>query len=263
MITPKECMKLDLEGYTTTSIMPAEEPYPRTYFEFAVADLESEDTKRSCVNALSNAKRALHFQIDLIAQAFGIREVASPKKLSFPQKLQFCINCGVIGPRILRKLNRVRNAMEHEYYIPNKEETEDFVDVVELFLTATDRFIYQFPDYIELSVEDEDFGGVTLKSVKLELEPSSGVVEVILRQLESNQQDEVHTEAAIQRERIEQEIQEASKQGKKTIILDNNIEHAAYSIVLEPRMKRHSFSVSATEGELYFKWISILSTKSK
>jgi hypothetical protein len=261
MITPEECMKLQPGGYSTVSIIPTEEPYPRTYFEFAVADLESEDTKRSCVNALSNAKRAVHFQIDLIAQAFGIQEVASPKKLSFPPKLEFCINCGVVGPRILRKLNRIRNAMEHEYYIPNKEETENFVDVVELFLAATDRFMYEFPENVDLSFADEDFGGVTLKVVKLELEPGSGVLKIALWQLEADH-DKVHAEAAIQKEKMEQEIQEASKQGKKVITLDR-IEQLAYRRVIEPKMKQYSFSVSANEGESYFKWVSIITTKSK
>lgn len=261
MITPEECMKLELEGYGATSIIPAEEPYPRTYFEFAIADLESEDTRRSCVNALSNAKRALHFQIDLIAQAFGIQEVASPKMLFFPQKLEFCINCGVVGPRILRKLNRVRNAMEHEYYIPSKEETEDFVDVVELFLAATDRFMFRFPDLMELSLKNEDFGGVATKRVGLCTEPGSGVVEISLGQLEADY-DEVHAEAAIQREKIEQESHEVSKQGKEVIALDS-IEHLAYRRVIEPKMQKYSFPVSATEGESYFKWVSILTAKSK
>lgn len=261
MITPEECMKLENDGWTTTSLMPSEEPYPRTYFEFAIADLESEDSRRSCVNALSNAKRALHFQIDLIAQAFGIHKLASSKNLPFPSKLDFCVNCGVVGPRILRKLNRVRNAMEHEYYMPGKEETEGFADVVELFLAATDRFIRSFPDYVDLSLEDEDFGGVSLRDVSLKLEPGSGVVEITLRQLEADH-DKVHTEAAIQREKIEQEIQEASKQGRKVITPDG-IEHTAYRRAIEPKMKQHSFSVSANEGESYFEWVSIISTKSK
>ncbi len=127
------------------------ETTPRLYLDFAIEDLESGEPKKTSrvfVNALSNAKRALHLQVETIAKAFGF---TSSKKgfPNFHDYLSFCQKCGIVTPRILKKLNTVRNAVEHEYYIPSESETEDFIDVVELFLAATDKFIYQFPIYLE------------------------------------------------------------------------------------------------------------------
>jgi hypothetical protein len=56
---------------------------PRLYLEFAQADLAEKSTARTRVNALSNAKRALHFQIDLITQSFGIERLPQSKRSNF------------------------------------------------------------------------------------------------------------------------------------------------------------------------------------
>lgn len=144
---------------------------PRVYLDFAIEDFESSSEpkqSRTLVNALSNAKRALHLQVETIAKSFGF--VNNTRGFAnFHAYLGFCERCGVITPRILKKLNTVRNAVEHEYYIPTKSETEDFIDVVELFLAATDKFIYQFPIEIEWlpgKVDDSvqfDVGYIKLK----------------------------------------------------------------------------------------------------
>jgi hypothetical protein len=118
---------------------------PRLYLDFAIKDLEFEKSGRTLVNSLSNAKRALHLQVETLANAFGFSVINTKKWPNFHDYLAYCEKCGIVTPRILKKLNKVRNAVEHEYYIPTESETEDFVDVVELFLAATDRFIYQFP----------------------------------------------------------------------------------------------------------------------
>jgi hypothetical protein len=139
---------------------------PRRYLDFAIEDLEAGNTpkqSRILVNRLSNAKRALHLQVETIAKAFGF----PPKKKGFPNfhdYLSFCQKCGIVTPRILKKLNTVRNAVEHEYYIPTESETEDFIDVVELFLAATDKFIYQFPTSMEW------LPGTTDDSVQFEID---------------------------------------------------------------------------------------------
>ena len=85
-------------------ISPEESPYPNTYLDFAYADLEERDSERSRVNSVSNAKRALHYQVDLISDAYGYQNLKGNN--SFPEKLDFCVRCGIVGPKILRKLNR-------------------------------------------------------------------------------------------------------------------------------------------------------------
>jgi hypothetical protein len=260
MITPEECMEFEAGAGSTSPLTLPKGIGPQMYFEFAVADLQNEKSQRSCVNALSNAKRALHLQVDIIAQAFGIETAIPGKRLSFTQKLEFCTRCGVVGPHILQKLNRVRNAMEHEYYIPSREEVEDLVDVAELFLAATDRFIDHFPCYIELSSKkDEELAGVTSKDIQLTLEPGTGLVEINLQQLKADPA-EIHALAAEKRKELEQKIQECESMGgaKVDVLGGYSVKRAAYREAVRGKMEDVSFSVSATEGEFYFKWVSIL-----
>lgn len=136
-------------GHVTYSV----DTSPQCYLDFAISDFEesTNDTSgKSLINSLGNAKRALHLQVETLANAFGFKNAVCNKRYpNFHDYLDYCEQCGIVTPRILKKLNRVRNAVEHEYYIPTKGETEDFIDVVELFLFATERFIYQFPTFLE------------------------------------------------------------------------------------------------------------------
>ncbi|OCH38433.1 hypothetical protein [Vibrio cyclitrophicus] len=153
---------------------------PRHYLDYAIQDFEQDQkhkSERALVNSLSNAKRALHLQVETIAKGFGFPAPARGFA-NFPQYLDYCEKCGVVTPRILRKLNSVRNAVEHDYYIPTQTEAEDFIDVVELFLAATDKFIYQFPTYLEwLPIEQNNEAKFEIDSIQLE--PNSGVIMLV------------------------------------------------------------------------------------
>lgn len=150
MLIPEDFHDFAFDGGVSTSMYLTGEPRPKTYLRFSHEDLKETDTRRGWVNAVSNAKRALHFQVDLLSEAFGIKKAKLGRGVTFPKKLDFCVNCGIVGPRILHKLNALRNTVEHDYYLPEKEEAERFVDVVELFLTATDNLLRQFPVTSEL-----------------------------------------------------------------------------------------------------------------
>jgi hypothetical protein len=152
MPSPQDYSNLEVGSYTSEKIPIPDGPSPRSYLDFAVEDLAG-SSERSRVNALSNAKRALHFQVELIAGAYGFQRMS--KRTSFYEKLEFCKRCGIVGPRILNKLNKVRNAVEHDYYIPTQAEVEDFVDVVELFLFGTDRFLTRFPADVEIGFDSK------------------------------------------------------------------------------------------------------------
>lgn len=112
---------------------------PSDYVKFAQKDLEGSD-KRSIVNALSNTKRALECQIDSLLLALELN--TKSKKLNVPNKLKLLNDIGVIAPNILRKVNKHRNEMEHEYSCPDSDAVMDFVDVVCLFVEATKHHIY-------------------------------------------------------------------------------------------------------------------------
>jgi hypothetical protein len=145
-ILPKHYRKFEYDAYSPGRIPLPKNSSPRVYLNFARSDFSESATSRGRVNALANAKRALHFQVDLITNALGINKLHNAKHLSFPQKIAFCRDCGVTSPSILQKLNRVRNKAEHEYSIPTKTQVCDYIDIIELFLAATDRILYQFPE---------------------------------------------------------------------------------------------------------------------
>ena len=147
----------------------------KQYLEFAIADFEQDKTDKGRINSFSNAKRALHLQVEILASLFGFDAIKTKgvRYASFPKYIEFIAKCGIVTPRILTKLNRVRNSVEHAYYTPSKDETENFIDVVELFIAATDRALYQFPidiEFLPMTILDDCIPNISLIS----LEPYSG-----------------------------------------------------------------------------------------
>ncbi len=107
---------------------------PEQYLEFAQFDIQGND-QRGDINALSNAKRALECQLDGLMLAFGMQSLAK----NVPRKLEALGHIGVISPRILLKINKHRNEVEHDYVCPAHEVVADFV---ELFLKATETHFH-------------------------------------------------------------------------------------------------------------------------
>jgi hypothetical protein len=116
---------------------------PTDFLSFAENDL-SASYDHNFINALSNAKRALDCQIDTLLIGFGFFEIAKKKYWSFPTKIDKIKELGILAPRVLNKINKKRNLMEHEFVKPNRETVEDFVDITALFLASTDKYIYSF-----------------------------------------------------------------------------------------------------------------------
>ncbi|MEH6357450.1 MAG: hypothetical protein V7745_00565 [Pseudomonadales bacterium] len=195
----------DFDPYSSSSSNRIEyevETSPQTYLNYAIDDIENEKTSRTLVNSFSNAKRALHLQVETLANAFGFKAATNKKRPNFHDYIAYCKNCGVVTPRILKKLNKVRNAVEHEYYTPNESETEDFIDVVELFLAATDRFIFQFPlDY-------EFLPGEKLKDnipdiCSIELKPFSDKITLVVYSKDKHDENIEDVKSYKKRESIE------------------------------------------------------------
>ena len=111
------------------------------FLSFAKEDVKG-DKDKYIINALSNAKRAIENRMDHLLYAFGYPILE--EQWSFPNKVEILNNIGVTAPRILRKINKIRNLLEHKYKLPTREEVEDAIDVAILFLEYTKRFIYDF-----------------------------------------------------------------------------------------------------------------------
>jgi len=112
------------------------------YLDFAVKDLESGDSKKNRVNAVSNAKRALHRRIDTLIHYFWLGFKSQQKRWNFPTKIHTLEKLGIATPDVLSKLNKHRNLIEHEYQEPpEKDQIKDFIGMVELFLSSTNPFL--------------------------------------------------------------------------------------------------------------------------
>jgi len=128
---------------------------PFQYLEFARQDLSDGIESRNLINSLSNAKRALHLQVETIAQGYGYKKLKrSPK---FPAKLEFLGEIGIATPSIISKLNALRNKVEHDYIVPEVDQIKDYCDIVELFLHATEAPINTFPINVKFQpIESSD-----------------------------------------------------------------------------------------------------------
>mgnify|MGYP001616191469 CR=1 FL=1 len=139
----------EVGAYTWSGLRMRKDPLSASnLLEFAIADLKDGDvaasaSPRHLVNALSNAKKALHLRLEDVCLGFGCGSLKSVK--SFPKLIAYARNCGVVAPRVLERLNSRRNMVEHEFDVPKKEDVENFVDVVQLFLAATDRWEPRMP----------------------------------------------------------------------------------------------------------------------
>ena len=127
-------------GWGPRNIETTFETMPSEFLGFAEVDLQSA-FEHKYINALSNAKRALDCQSDRLLKFFGWYAESQRKFWGFPKKLELLQKLEVVAPRILSKINRVRNLLEHQYIKPNSTQVEDFLDIVSLFIASTDRHI--------------------------------------------------------------------------------------------------------------------------
>ena len=123
------------------------------FLDFAEMDIKGDNVK-DIINALSNAKRSIENRMDLLLYAFGYD---LNEKLNFPSKLEELNKLGIIAPRILKKINKIRNLLEHNYEKPDKEKVEDSIDIAILFIEYTNKFVYDFRTYFDGSCNGKIF----------------------------------------------------------------------------------------------------------
>lgn len=93
------------------------------------------EKQRNRVNCLANSKRAIDCQIDRLIYRLGFLPLARKEWWDIPTKLKFISKSGVVAPRILQRLNKLRNRLEHQFAVPSKKEVEDALDVTTLFIS--------------------------------------------------------------------------------------------------------------------------------
>lgn len=108
------------------------------FCDFAIKDSKV-NSIHSRINALSNIKRAIECRIDELIYAACLHVKSESEKWNFPKKIHILGNLGILAPQILKKINRKRNELEHQYIKPSKEDVEDALDVARLFLESTEK----------------------------------------------------------------------------------------------------------------------------
>lgn len=147
MFSPDDLDKDECPFYSWTTI-PFDDFFgPERYLQDAIDDLNSGNDRRHYNNAMRNAKSALHMRVDILCHSLG-GESFFKKLRSFPRKMDFLESIGIVRPRIILKINKIRNEFEHEYKDITKEQAEDFVDIVMLFIEATKHLNFRFPTEI-------------------------------------------------------------------------------------------------------------------
>jgi len=150
---------------------------PRHFLAFAEKDLLQSDT-HGFVNALSNAKRAIDCQVDSIFRVFSL-----PPKRTFPSKLDELVEIGFVAPRVIKKVVRIRNLLEHEFRCPTHEEVEDAVDIATLFIEVTSRvfrtFMTEFLIADDASLNPKKHNWNSLIGFQFDLKAPKFIVDVV------------------------------------------------------------------------------------
>jgi hypothetical protein len=135
------------------------ETMPSEFISFAELDLQG-SFDHKYINALSNAKRALDCQADRLLKLFGYYDDSQDKFWGFPKKIELIQKFDILAPRVLNKINKTRNLMEHQYVKPDASQVEDFLDIVSLFIASTDRYTSNsLIDIGYLNEDNEEFQG--------------------------------------------------------------------------------------------------------
>ena len=132
---------IHLDSWDSKDIDTPFEIKPKQFLKFAERDLNNE-LEHHLVNALSNIKRSIDCQLDSLLCGFGLFDYSKKKRWNFPTKVVQLNKLGLISPRILDKINKKRNLLEHDYKNPKKEDVEDALDVATLFIAYTEKFLF-------------------------------------------------------------------------------------------------------------------------
>jgi len=89
-------------------------------------------------------------QADRLLKLFGYYK---DKHLTFPSKIEVIKKFDIIAPRVLTKINRTRNQLEHDFIKPDPAVVEDYLDIASLFVAATELYA----SYVVSEVEYEGY----------------------------------------------------------------------------------------------------------
>ncbi|EPF1751734.1 hypothetical protein ACSQUR_003219 [Vibrio alginolyticus] len=150
------------------------------YLDFAILDLKDGQSERNLINAISNAKKALHIRMEEIAKGFGYQS----KSNKFPSMFGYLESCGFVTPRTLERINSLRNRVEHDYISPKLEDVETYIDVVSLFLESTRKWMERRVEHLTFVSGVLDESG-NFELFKANFQWDKGLIELVFRKLDT------------------------------------------------------------------------------
>jgi hypothetical protein len=138
---------------------------PSEFLEFAENDLKQKGPQATG-NALANAKRALDCQLDYFLLTYGLTDVSNKQAWSTSKKISLMDDLGIVPQSILHRVNKARNDFEHRYEMPSLITAENSIDIVGLFVAATDLYLFpaRYGTYFEIKDRSEPPPEEKLKS---------------------------------------------------------------------------------------------------
>jgi hypothetical protein len=118
---------------------------PFDYLNFAKSDISAKDI-RGAINALGNAKKAIHLTVDCFFEMLGLLKAF--RKSDFPTKLDIIQQLEAFPTNVTKNLNSKRNYVEHEYKTIDISEAIDLVDITEMF----SRLCYPFLKHMIIGI---------------------------------------------------------------------------------------------------------------
>jgi hypothetical protein len=132
------------------------EPFPFKYtpsefLEFAEVDMKQKGPQAPG-NALANAKRALDCQLDYFLKTYSLDELSNKQRWSTGHKISLMDDLGIVPQSILHRVNQARNDFEHRYDPPSVMTAENSIDIVGIFIAATDLYLFpaRYSTYYEI-----------------------------------------------------------------------------------------------------------------
>lgn len=157
-------------GSSQSPNLPEFDLYARDFLGFAEAELNEyikEKKPAALINCISHLKRAAECQTDIFLHVFSLYKLFIKRNLGFDRKLEFLNAAGVFSTRTLRRLNTLRNKVEHTYELPKVNDIEAYFDVVTAFVAVLESAILAFWGR-EYGIGEEDEKGIHNKSFSIE-----------------------------------------------------------------------------------------------
>ncbi|MET7856071.1 hypothetical protein ABZS81_02320 [Streptomyces sp. NPDC005318] len=122
--------------------------------------LSNHSVKYDRIDGILALKRAMQTRLEHLDKIYGLRQYPQSKAGGWLAVLE---SWGVIRRRMLQRMNRLRNAVEHDgAEPPEKEECEDYCEVVWWFLRATTSLLTPFED-LSLVLRSDEFCSLKLQ----------------------------------------------------------------------------------------------------